>query len=856
MFLDSDDVLDRHACLSLVYAAERTGADVVAGRCVRHYVERGVDEPWLPWLFTRQAVYTSLSEEPRLLYDIISTNKLYRRQFLLDERILFPECRYYEDNLFTAHVYLVAKRIAIIPHRVYIWYVGEKAGHLSVTNRASDLRNLTDRLAISRETDELIRKFGTPELQLRKDIRFIEVDLRVHMAKLRSLPPEQVRAMVDTAAPYVNDLDPQAFEHASRLPAIAAMMVRQRDYEGVIAVHDYLVWKGQVPHLTTDVVERDGRVYWCDRHLDDPLARRVLDVTSLGLHDQPLRQINLGTRLTEVEVTDRQVTLSGEIVNPLGRIPPSVRADLEFRDRQTGQQRYRVPVTVTHGPQRIRWHAQFDPRKTIRPIGLVDVVWVGRLRLTVGDETVELRIFADAALRDRATLSVRPRLGPLAGDVLEAYETDAGDIAFRLVARGALARAANGGIQRLRSTTIGATVWNRAREAFQSTRTRLSHRTTKTAVYHRLFIRLPIQKRTVVFESHMGRQYSDSPRAIYEELRRSGVPIRPIWVYATSPAGFPKDAKLVKRGSWAYYWALARARFWIDNQGFPHDLRKRPGTTYIQTWHGSAYKRMGFDEAAVKQGTRAEQQRLQQALDRFDYFLVRTEHDVQTLARAFRLRAELLRVGYPRNDALVTGGDPAELERLRRQLGIPAGRRVVLYAPTFRPKENGRGVQPLEVPFDLERFVDQFGDELFLLIRPHYLVTLVLPPGLSRAVRSVADVHDITPLMLLSDALITDYSSVMFDYALLDRPMIFHVPDYDDYVHRSRGAYFDLATHAPGPITHTDDDLFAALADLPALADRYADRRKEFVARFGEYDTGTAAKTIVDRFFRTGGRRG
>ena len=90
MFLDSDDVLDRHACVSLVYAAERTGADVVAGRCVRHYVERGIEQPWLPWLFTRQAVYTSLSEEPRLLYDVISTNKLYRRQFLIDERILFP----------------------------------------------------------------------------------------------------------------------------------------------------------------------------------------------------------------------------------------------------------------------------------------------------------------------------------------------------------------------------------------------------------------------------------------------------------------------------------------------------------------------------------------------------------------------------------------------------------------------------------------------------------------------------------------------------------------------------------------------------------------------------------------------
>src|SRR5690606_38630299 len=163
---------------------------------------------------------------------------------------------------------------------------------------------------------------------------------------------------------------------------------------------------------------------------------------------------------------------------------------------------------------------------------------------------------------------------------------------------------------------------------------------------------------------------------------------------------------------------------------------------------------MGFDEAAVKQATRGEQQRLQRAVDRFDVFLVRSEHDVRTLARALRLRAELLRVGYPRNDALVRGGDPAELARLRRQLGIADGRRVLLYAPTFRPKENGRGAQPLVVPFDLDRFVERFGDELFLLARPQYLAPGAPPPGLRGAVRHVLQHHRMTPIFLMSSAAI------------------------------------------------------------------------------------------------------
>ena len=697
MFLDSDDVLDRHACVSLVYAAERTGADVVAGRCVRHYVERGIEQPWLPWLFTRQAVYTSLSEEPRLLYDVISTNKLYRRQFLIDERILFPEHRFYEDNLFTAHVYLVAKKIAVIPHRVYTWHVEEKAARLSVTNRARDLRNLVDRIATSRDTDELLRKFGTPELQLRKDIRFIENDLRIHLANLRSLPEEQVKALVDTAAEYVDDLDPEAFELANRLPAIAAVMVRQRDYEGVIAAHDYMVQRGRARHLTTHLVERDGRVYWGDRHLDDPLARRVFDVTSLGLHDQPLGQLELGTRLTEVEIADGQTTIRGEVVNPLGRIPASLRAELEFHDRQTGHRRYRVPVTVTHDPRRIRWQAQFDPRKAIHPIGLVDAVWVGRLRLKVGDETADLRIFADAALRERAKLPVRPKLGALAGDVLEAYETDRGDIAFRLVAQGKLARTANGALHRLRSTRLGATMWNRSRDLFQSTRDRLSRRSTKVAVYHRFLTRLPIQKRAVVFESHMGQQYSDSPRAIYEEMRRQGLDFEPhLGRTRAAPRASRRTRNSSSAGRWPYLRALAQAEFWVDNQSYPLELRQaardhvHPDLARLgaQADGLRRARRRSRPSAASRTATSA-------AVDRFDHFLVRSEHDVRTLARALPAAASemLLRTGYPRNDALVAR--PGETEGAGRvrppaaKLGIPEDRKVAAVRADL-PQQSGR----------------------------------------------------------------------------------------------------------------------------------------------------------------------
>jgi CDP-glycerol glycerophosphotransferase len=258
----------------------------------------------------------------------------------------------------------------------------------------------------------------------------------------------------------------------------------------------------------------------------------------------------------------------------------------------------------------------------------------------------------------------------------------------------------------------------------------------------------------------------------------------------------------------------------------------------------------------VKQSTEKEHLRLRQMIGRFDHFLVRSEHDVSTLVRGLGVTAEPLRAGYPRNDPLITGGDPEELAELRRRLRLEDdGRAIVLYAPTFRTGENGRPAARFELPFDLERFARELGDSQVLLVRAHYLSTAVVPPGLRGTVIDVGDVHDVTPLLLLADALVTDYSSVMFDYALRDRPMVFYTPDGDDYVVHRRGAYFDLAEHAPGPVVGDEDGLFAALGDLDGVHRDHVGRRRLFVERFGEYDTGSAAKAIVDRFF-AGGHRG
>jgi CDP-glycerol glycerophosphotransferase len=176
---------------------------------------------------------------------------------------------------------------------------------------------------------------------------------------------------------------------------------------------------------------------------------------------------------------------------------------------------------------------------------------------------------------------------------------------------------------------------------------------------------------------------------------------------------------------------------------------------------------------------------------------------------------------------------------------------VVLYAPTFRSHPGGR-VREFEPPFDVDRFADRFGGELTLLIRTHYVNRIALPPSVAGRVVDVSGEPDITPLLLLADAVITDYSSLMFDYALLQRPMIFFAYDWEEYSQDVRGTYFDLLTEAPGPVVRTEEELFTALGGLTGIREQYATRLKEFADRYGEYDRGDAAARIVDRFFGTG----
>lgn len=844
LVLGEGERLQLHACRNLWEAAEHTGADLVAGRWSRLTGEGAKErEPsWQHQLFTRSRTVDRFGDAPELaVRDALVTGFCLRREAVERHGLRYAEDLTRSEILFGPLAAAAVGRIALVRRLV-------------VTGRTESAQDITGLIQAHRSVCDTLVAQGLHELCEQRERAFALDRLVPLVRTFPGLPAADRDRIAASAAQGLADSVPGPVrETLPPLERVAVHLLARGDADGVLAAAYALNRPGAV--AAPLVTGADGRVHW---PAADPLdaSPAELDVTELGHQYRTFGELRLMNRLTRCTTENGRLFLEGHLVLPAHAAPEPglpLTAELEFRVRD-GSRAFRFPVGELHREATaIRWRTHADLTRVLRPIGARDTLWDARLFVDADGTRSVSDLFAAHDLLDRPdSLPARPRLGRLSGDTWEPYVTLKDHLALRLVARGRPARV-------LRRLVHYATHFRPARKAqlllkaLRRRRDRWHSRAFKAPVYNRWLCRLPVRKGSVVFESHMGKCYGDSPRAIHEEVRRQGLRLHCVWSYESSANGFPTDARLVRRWSWRYLWALARAEYWVDNQGFPQNLRKRPGTTYLQTWHGSAYKRMGFDETRVRMQNAPRRHRLQEAVRRFDHFLVRSEHDVNTLARAYRLPAErLLATGYPRNDALLAARARDETEgRLPRpaladSLGIPDHKKVVLYAPTFRGGPGTRKRRRL--PLDVARFAERFGDEYTLLVRAHYLEAARLPVCPPGTVVDVSAHHDVTELLTLADALITDYSSIMFDYALLDRPVVLFAPDLDAYA-VSRGSYFDLREKAPGPVVETEDELFAVMGRLKATDTEFEEARASFAEEFGGYDTGEAARTVVRTVF-------
>ena len=358
-------------------------------------------------------------------------------------------------------------------------------------------------------------------------------------------------------------------------------------------------------------------------------------------------------------------------------------------------------------------------------------------------------------------------------------------------------------------------------------------------------------REAVIYTSFHGRQYSDSPRAIHEELVRRGAPLEHLWVVQDGQCEVPASATVVRDGSREHFDALATARYVISNDHFPDWFARRPDQVCLQTWHGAPLKRLGFDVTARRnQGNRFT--RWEQQIENWQYVLSPNRFSTPILKRAYAVEGEMLETGYPRDDVLAGADRDARTQELRRRLDIPDGKRTVLYAPTYRDHVyDARGRYRLDLHLDLERLHAALGDDTVILFRKHHYIVDPVPTTPNGFVRDVSRYPDGTELMLAADVLVTDYSSMMFDYANTGRPMLFFTYDLDAYADEIRGFYVDFTEIVPGPLLRTTDDVAEALRDLDAVRASHAERYEEFTRRFCELDDGHASARVVDRLFRT-----
>jgi CDP-glycerol glycerophosphotransferase len=357
----------------------------------------------------------------------------------------------------------------------------------------------------------------------------------------------------------------------------------------------------------------------------------------------------------------------------------------------------------------------------------------------------------------------------------------------------------------------------------------------------------------VLFESYESRAYGDNARAIYEELRRRVPDLRCRWMVVDGQTALPDGLEPLRRFSRDHFEALARARYVVIPNYRPMEpwFETPADQVVVQTWHGAPFKRIGLDNPRWEtMGARDNADRIRAESGRWDYLLSPNPPSTPILRGAFGFDGEMLETGYPRTDVFHAPDRQQRAAAVKERLGLDPVKRVVLYAPTMRDDHRYAGNRySLEMRLDLPAARRALADDHVLLVRRHAKVVDTVPGVDGSFAIDVSAWPDVNELLLAVDVLITDYSSLTFDFAVTGRPMLFFTYDLADYRDRLRGFYFD-PDRLPGPHVATSQELVAGIRDVDRLHAEHSEKYDAFRADFTPWDDGRAAERLVERVFR------
>ena len=372
-------------------------------------------------------------------------------------------------------------------------------------------------------------------------------------------------------------------------------------------------------------------------------------------------------------------------------------------------------------------------------------------------------------------------------------------------------------------------------------------------LYKVLTYLIPTDKKIIIFQSSNGRNYTGNPRYIYEEMVCLGLDeeYECIWFLFDTSIEIPGRCKKIRNNYFPYFWYLMRAGFWVFDSRQPLYCRKKKSVTYIQTWHGTPLKKLALDMDRMDMGGSTDindyhRQFLVTCKD-WDYLISQNNFSTEIFRSCFAFKDRpILEIGYPRNDILIRDNKKDKIIEYKKMLGLPLDKKIILYAPTWRDNEYSvKGKYKFASKLNFDKAQKELSDEYIFIVKYHYLVSDKIDwSPYEGFVYTFDETKDIAWLYLVSDMMITDYSSVMFDYSLLKRPMLFFAYDLQDYKENLRGFYFDFVEEAPGPISRDTNQLINDIKSYEPL--KWEDKYQTYSNKYNHVDDGHASEKVID----------
>ena len=385
----------------------------------------------------------------------------------------------------------------------------------------------------------------------------------------------------------------------------------------------------------------------------------------------------------------------------------------------------------------------------------------------------------------------------------------------------------------------------------------------KNKLYFKIHsIGIKTDENTIIFGCFNGRSYCDSPKALYKYILADEKfnDFNYIWIFK-EPEKHKyleenKNTTVISEKGKKYVKAMAKAKYWIFNYKIPDYIYPKKDQVFVQCWHGTPLKRLGCDLQHfdnVLNTLEGMKKRYKEETKKFSYFLSPSKFASEKFVSIWNMKESnkencIVEMGYPRNDFLYNYTQE-DVKRIKENLGIlNSDKKIILYAPTYRDNQHTSGVgytYKTEVNFD--KLKNELNEEYIILFRSHWLVANLFDFDKYKGfVYNVSDYDDIDELYIISDLLITDYSSVFFDYANLKRPIFFYMYDLEEYRDDIRGFYLDLK-ELPGPILKEEDELIKNIKNT--TIDFYDDKYKAFNQKFNYLDDGKASERVIKKVF-------